>query len=59
MIAALEEGLSTRKAARRFRVGISTARTWRRRYRESGKRHASRASRRARSSIRMKVTSSA
>lgn len=36
VIAAVEEGLSTREAARRFRVGISTVGTWCRRYRESG-----------------------
>jgi transposase len=36
VIAAVGEGLSTREAARRFRVGISTVGTWCRRYRESG-----------------------
>lgn len=36
VIAAVDEGLSTREAARRFRVGISTVGTWCRRYRESG-----------------------
>jgi len=36
VIAAVEEGLSTREAARRFRVGISTVGTWCRRYRASG-----------------------
>ena len=36
VIAAVEDGLSTREAARRFRVGISTVGTWCRRYRESG-----------------------
>lgn len=36
VIAAVAEGLSTREAARRFRVGVSTVGTWCRRYRESG-----------------------
>ena len=36
VIAAVAEGLSTREAARRFRVGISTVGLWCRRYRESG-----------------------
>jgi transposase len=36
VIAAIEDGISTREAARRFRVGISTAGTWHRRYRETG-----------------------
>ena len=36
VIAAIEEGVSTRAAARRFRIGISTAGTWHRRYRETG-----------------------
>lgn len=36
VIVAVEEGLSTREAARRFRVGISTVGTWCRRCRESG-----------------------
>ncbi len=36
VIAAVGEGLSTREAARRFRVGISTVGTWCRRYRASG-----------------------
>ncbi len=36
VIAAVGEGLSTREAARRFRVGISTVGTWCRRYRTSG-----------------------
>lgn len=36
VIAAIEEGLSTRKAARRFRIGIATAGRWYRRYRETG-----------------------
>lgn len=36
MIAAIEDGLSTREAARRFRIGISTAGAWHRRYRETG-----------------------
>lgn len=36
VIAAVTEGLSTREAARRFRVVISTVGAWCRRYRESG-----------------------
>lgn len=36
VIAAIEDGVSTRKAARRFRIGISTAGAWYRRYRETG-----------------------
>ncbi len=36
VIAAIEEGLSTRKAARRFRIGIATAGRWYRRYKETG-----------------------
>jgi transposase len=36
VIAAIEDGLSTREAARRFRIGISTAGSWYRRYRETG-----------------------
>lgn len=36
VIAAIEDGLSTREAARRFRIGISTAGNWYRRYRETG-----------------------
>jgi transposase len=36
VIAAIEEGVSTREAARRFRIGISTAGSWYRRYRETG-----------------------
>ena len=36
VIAAIDEGLSTRKAARRFRIGIATAGRWYRRYRETG-----------------------
>ncbi|WP_152599784.1 IS630 family transposase [Hoeflea sp. BAL378] len=36
VIAAIENGVSTREAARRFRVGISTAGSWYRRYRETG-----------------------
>ena len=36
VIAAIEDGVSTREAARRFRVGISTAGAWYRRYRETG-----------------------
>ena len=36
VIAAIGEGLSTREAARRFRIGISTAGSWYRRDRETG-----------------------
>ena len=36
VIGAISEGLSTRAAARRFRIGISTAGTWYRRYRATG-----------------------
>ena len=36
VIAAIEDGISTREAARRFRIGISTAGAWYRRYRETG-----------------------
>lgn len=36
VISAIEEGLSTRDAARRFRIGIATAGRWYRRYRETG-----------------------
>src|SRR3954469_17497367 len=36
VIAAIEEGLSAREAARRFQVGISTAGSWYRRYRDTG-----------------------
>jgi transposase len=36
VIGAIAEGLSTRAAARRFRVGISTAGAWYRRYRATG-----------------------
>ena len=36
VIVAISEGLSTRKAARRFRIGISTAGSWYRRYRGTG-----------------------
>lgn len=36
VIAAIEDGGSTREAARRFRIGISTAGAWYRRYRETG-----------------------
>lgn len=36
VIAAIEDGVSTREAARRFRIGISTAGSWYRRYREIG-----------------------
>jgi transposase len=36
VIGAISEGLSTREAARRFRIGISTAGTWYRRYRATG-----------------------
>jgi transposase len=33
VISAIEEGRSTREAARRFRIGIATAGSWYRRYR--------------------------
>jgi len=36
VIAAIENGVSTREAARRFRIGISTAGSWYRRYRATG-----------------------
>jgi transposase len=36
VIAAIEDGVSTREAARRFRIGVSTAGTWYRRYRTTG-----------------------
>ncbi|RDD97110.1 hypothetical protein DTW92_09345, partial [Paracoccus pantotrophus] len=36
VIAAIEDGVSTREAARGFRIGISTAGAWYRRYRETG-----------------------
>jgi transposase len=36
VIGAILEGLSTRAAARRFRIGISTAGSWYRRYRATG-----------------------
>jgi transposase len=36
VIGAIKEGVSTREAARRFRIGISTAGAWYRRYRETG-----------------------
>ncbi len=36
VIAAIEDGASTREAARRFQIGISTAGSWHRRYRETG-----------------------
>ena len=36
VIAAIEDGVSTREAARRFQIGISTAGAWYRRYRETG-----------------------
>ena len=36
VIEAISEGLSTREAARRFRIGIATAGSWYRRYRETG-----------------------
>ena len=36
VIGAIADGLSTRKAARRFRIGISTAGSWYRRYRATG-----------------------
>lgn len=36
VIAVISEGLSTRKAAARFGVGVSTAGEWYRRYRDNG-----------------------
>lgn len=36
VIAAIEDGVLTREAVRRFRIGISTAGSWYRRYRETG-----------------------
>jgi len=36
VIEAISEGLSTREAARRFKVGIATSGRWYRRYRETG-----------------------
>ncbi len=36
VIAAIEDGISTREAARRFRIGIATAGAWYRRYRDTG-----------------------
>lgn len=36
VIAAIEDGISTREAARRFRIGIAMAGAWYRRYRETG-----------------------
>jgi transposase len=36
VIGAISHGPSTRKAARRFRIGISTAGSWYRRYRATG-----------------------
>ena len=36
VIAVISQGLSTRKAAARFGVGVSTAGTWYRRYRDQG-----------------------
>lgn len=36
VIEAVSEGVSTREAARRFRIGISTAGAWYRRYRATG-----------------------
>ena len=36
IIAAISDGLSTRKAAARFGIGVSTAGEWFRRYRDNG-----------------------
>src|SRR3546814_7462744 len=44
VIAAIEDGVSTREAARRFRIGISTAGAWHRRYRETGETEARKSS---------------
>ena len=38
VLGAISEGLSTRQAARQFRIGIATAGRWYRRYRETGER---------------------
>ena len=40
VISAIEDGVSTRQAARRFNVGISTAGSWYRRYRDTGEKEA-------------------
>ncbi|MEO9636467.1 MAG: transposase [Nitratireductor sp.] len=40
VISAIEDGVSTREAARRFRIGISTAGAWHRRNRQTGEREA-------------------
>lgn len=57
VIAAIEDGVSTREAARRFRIGISTAGAWHRRYRETGETQARKqGQRRARSSIRTRLS---
>jgi transposase len=51
LIAAIEDGVSTQEASRRFRIGISTAGSWHRRYRETVRwRQASRVSHRVRNS---------
>jgi transposase len=36
VIGAISEGLSTREAARRFKIGIATSGNWYRRFRETG-----------------------
>jgi len=36
VLSAISEGLSTRKAAKRFGIGVSTAGEWYRRYRDAG-----------------------
>jgi transposase len=38
VLEAIDGGLSTREAARRFKIGISTAGEWYRRYRQTGER---------------------
>ena len=40
VIAAIEDGISTREAARRFRIGVSTTGAWYRRYRATGEKQA-------------------
>lgn len=51
VIAAIEDGVSTREAARRFRIGISTAGSWYRRYRETGEMEARKQGQPARSKL--------
>ena len=51
VIAAIEDGLSTREAARRFAIGVSTAGNWYRRYRETGETEARKQSQPSRSKL--------